>query len=165
MKISYAWVMPNHNTFEMKPVKQFIEQHLEGFSCDPFARNSKIAFVTNDINYSFNTDYNLDALQFLKLFPENHFDSLLFDPPYSLRQLKECYDGIGLALTGHQSKKFYSDIKDEISRIIKPGGIVLSFGWSSVGMGKQRGFQKKELKLLCHGGIHNDTICLKEVKL
>lgn len=165
MNLSYNWVMPNHNTFEMKPIKEFVENNIFGFSCDPFARNSKFAFVTNDINDNFNTDFNLDALEFLRLFPDNHFDSLLFDPPYSLRQLKECYNGLGISLTGHQSKKFYSDIKDEISRVIKPGGNVLSFGWSSVGIGKKRGFEKTDLMIVCHGGNHNDTICLKEVKL
>lgn len=70
-----------------------------------------------------------------------------------------------MSLTGHQSRKFYSDIRNEIERILKPSGIVLSFGWSSVGIGKKRGFELKEILLLCHGGNHNDTMCLKEVKL
>jgi len=164
MIIERKWVMPNHNTFQMKPVKDFIDINIIGLSCDPFARNSKLANITNDLNPIFETDYNLDALDFLKLWPDNYFDSILFDPPYSLRQLKECYDDVGLALTGHQSRKFYSDIRNEISRILKPSGIVLSFGWSSVGIGKKRGFDLTEILLLCHGGNHNDTICLKEVK-
>ena len=165
MIIKRKWIMPNHNTFEMKPVREFINKNIKGLSCDPFARGSKLANITNDLNKNFDTDFNLDALDFLKLWPNNHFDSILFDPPYSLRQLKECYQGMGMSLTGHQSRKFYSDIRNEIERILKPSGIVLSFGWSSVGIGKKRGFELKEILLLCHGGNHNDTMCLKEVKL
>lgn len=40
--------------------------------------------------------------------------------------------------------------------------IVLSFGWNTVGMGKNRGFEIIEIMLVCHGGAHNDTICLAE---
>lgn len=164
MQMSYKWSMPNHNTFQVKPIKEFVLNNIIGYSCDPFARNSKLAFVTNDLNKNFNTDFNLDALEFLKLYPANHFDCVLFDPPYSLRQLKECYDDVGLAISGHQSRLFFTDIKNEICRIVKPGGCVLSFGWSSVGMGNKRGFEKTDLLMVCHGGNHNDTICLKEVK-
>ena len=68
-------------------------------------------------------------------------------------------------MSQHESKYFFSDLKNEISRITKPGGYVLSFGWNTVGMGKTRGFKIEEILLVCHGGIHNDTICVKEVKL
>lgn len=165
VKIERKWVMPNHNTFTMKPAREFIIKHKKGLTVDPFARDSKIADITNDLNPSFNTTYNLDALEFFKKFNDETIDSVLFDPPYSLRQLKECYNGIGLSLTGHQTRKFYSDIKDEIKRVLRPGGVCISFGWSTVGIGKKRGFSLEEIILLCHGGNHNDTIILKEVKL
>ena len=87
MIIKRKWIMPNHNTFEMKPVREFINKNIKGLSCDPFARGSKLANITNDLNKNFDTDFNLDALDFLKLWPNNHFDSILFDPPYSLRQI------------------------------------------------------------------------------
>jgi hypothetical protein len=44
------------------------------------------------------------------------------------------------------------------------GTIALSFGWSSVGFGKNRGWRMIEILLVCHGGAHNDTICVAEVK-
>lgn len=165
MEIEYSWCMPNHQTFKIKPIKEFIENNMiQGKSIDPFAnRKSDFGAITNDLNPKSKTDYNMDALDFLKLFDDNSISVLFFDPPYSLRQLKECYDDIGISLNQRQSKRFFSDLKDEISRIMKKGGIVFSFGWSSVGMGKSRGFKKDKLLLVCHGGIHNDTICLKEV--
>ena len=166
MKIDYVWAMPNHLTFKIKPIKSFIKENIqEGLILDPFAnRKSDFNAITNDINPKAETDYHLDALEFLKLWDDESVDSLFFDPPYSLRQLKECYDGIGISLTQHQTNHFFSDLKNEISRIMKKDGVVFSFGWSSVGIGKSRGFEKEQILLVCHGGIHNDTICLLEVK-
>ena len=163
MNIERKWAMPNHNTFSIKPIREFIgDVPLQ--SIDPFARNSELATITNDLNPEFDTNYNMDALDFLKEFVDEWADMVLFDPPYSLRQLKECYDGIGISMTQHQSQHFFSDLKNEIGRITKPKGVVLSFGWNTVGMGMSRGFEITDILLVSHGGIHNDTICVKEVK-
>lgn len=59
---------------------------------------------------------------------------------------------------------YWAKVKDECSRITKPGGIALCFGWNSNGMGKSRGFDIREILLVAHGGKHNDTICMAEVK-
>lgn len=61
--------------------------------------------------------------------------------------------------------KSWSDWKNAISNIITENGIVLSFGWNTVGMGKTRGFEIIEILMVCHGGMHNDTICLAETHL
>ena len=42
---------------------------------------------------------------------------------------------------------------------------MLSFGWNTVGMGKRHGYEQIEIMLCCHGGAHNDTICLAERRL
>ena len=164
MRITREWSMPNHNTFSIKPIRDFIGD-VPSHSLDPFARYSELAAITNDLNPDCPTNYNMDAHDFLKTFRDEWADMILFDPPYSLRQLKECYDGLGMAMTQHESKHFFSDLKNEISRITKPGGIVISFGWNTVGIGKSRGFEIEDILLVSHGGIHNDTICMKERKL
>tara|TARA_B100000029_G_scaffold502522_1_gene577927 strand:+ start:1510 stop:2007 length:498 start_codon:yes stop_codon:yes gene_type:complete len=163
MKIERKWAMPNHHTFSIKPIREFIGE-VPSCSVDPFARNSKLATITNDLNPDFNTNHNLDALDFLKIIEDEWAEMVLFDPPYSLRQLKECYDSVGSSLSQHQSQHFFSDVKNEIARITKPGGYVLSFGWSSQGMGKSRGFEIESILLVPHGGIHYDTICVREIK-
>lgn len=52
-----------------------------------------------------------------------------------------------------------------INEILVNGGIVLSFGWNSIGMGNKRGYELLEGLLVCHGPGHNDTICIAEKKL
>ena len=52
----------------------------------------------------------------------------------------------------------------KVDALIVPGGVVLSFGWSSNGMGKTRGYEMFGILLVAHGGAHNDTIYLVERK-
>ena len=54
--------------------------------------------------------------------------------------------------------------KEQIGRIVKPGGIVISFGWNSGGIGIKYGFEKVHIRLIAHGGHHNDTIVTVEQK-
>jgi len=163
MNILYEWAMPNKNTFSIKPIGDFIIK--KGLTIDPFAnRKHKYADITNDIDSKKDVDSHMCGLQFLKTFDDNSVQCLLLDPPYSLRQLKEVYSGIGENLSYEHTTTFFRDVKNEISRIMKKGGIVYSFGWSSVGMGSNRGFEKTDILLVCHGGYHHDTIVVKEVK-
>lgn len=87
----------------------------------------------------------------------------MYDPPYSQRQVKECYDGIGIdGWDGRMT--FWSEPKNEIARIVKPGGKVICFGWNSMGCGAKRGFQMERILIVPHGGSRNDTICTVETK-
>ena len=51
-----------------------------------------------------------------------------------------------------------------MARIIKPGGYAICCGWTSQGLGKNRGFEMIEILLVPHGGSKNDTIVTVEVK-
>ena len=107
--------------------------------------------------------YKKDALEFLSEINNNSVNGVLFDPPYSPRQLKECYNSLGLVL--HDTKSsVWKSWKDEIARVIKRNGLCISFGWSSNGLGKERGFEIIEILLVAHGGNHNDTIVVVEKK-
>lgn len=55
-------------------------------------------------------------------------------------------------------------IENLIQRIIKPGGTAICFGWSSMGLGKSRGFEMTRVLLVPHGGSKNDTIVTVEKK-
>lgn len=163
MKITREWEMPNSNTFDVKAIRNFIGRHLSinDYSIDPFANKNRIAKLTNDIDPVYKCDFSLDALEFLKTVKSDSVDVVLFDPPYSPRQIKECYTKLGLTVNMETTQAiFWSKLKDEIYRVIKPTGKVLSFGWNSNGMGKKRGFIIDEILIVAHGGQHNDTICM-----
>ena len=48
------------------------------------------------------------------------------------------YDSLGISLTQHETQYYWKDLRNEISRIMKPGGKVISFGWNTIGIGKVR---------------------------
>lgn len=164
--------MPNKNTFKIPPIKKFVEMEINqipegGVIVDPFANSCTYGTITNDLNPQFKTTYHLDALEFLKMLESNSADLVLYDPPYSLRQASECYKGFGKEKLkiNVTNQKYWKQCRDEIARIVKPKGIVLSFGWNSNGMGKKRGFQMTDILMVAHGGAKNDTLCCREVKL
>jgi hypothetical protein len=168
MKISRKWAMPNSNTFEIKPILEFIKRYnaIGIESADPFANINRIAKYTNDIDPDVGSQYNMEALDFLNTFASDSLDLVLFDPPYSPRQVSECYKKVGKTVNFETTQSsFWSDIKNEISRVVKPRGVVLSFGWNSQGIGKERGFDIDEILIVAHGGQHNDTICVSERKV
>ena len=167
IKFERIWAMPNKNTFEILPIKKLIleEVDLSKYWIDPFANRNKVATVTNDLSMEYDTDYHLDALDFMKLFEDNSVDGVLYDPPYSPRQVSECYNDVGYNVTWDTTKaSFWGNHKREISRIVKIGGKVITFGWNSGGIGYKYGFEIERILLVPHGGWHNDTICTVEVK-
>lgn len=166
MKFSRVWAMPNKDTFSVKPIGEFVQRYLATStrSVDPFARNKRWTTYTNDIDPSTQADSHMDAEKFLRSFQQLQFDLVIFDPPYSPRQISECYKGIGMevGMKETQSALLYKRVRDAIPAILAPGGIVLSFGWSTNGMGVTRDFEILEIMLCAHGGAHNDTICMAE---
>lgn len=164
--IERVWAMPNKNTFDIKPINDLIREELtDGLWIDPFANTNKFASVTNDLNTAYDTDYHVDALDFLKMFADSSVDGVLYDPPYSPRQVSECYNDVGYNVTWDTTKaSFWGNHKREISRIVKVGGKVITFGWNSGGIGYKYGFEIQRILLVPHGGWHNDTICTVEVK-
>jgi hypothetical protein len=166
MKITRVWAMPNKETFKIKPIKELLNHYIHSNNwCDPFAGNNSPATHTNDLNPKTTAKYHLTAEEFVEKLP-HQVDGVLFDPPYSLRQLKECYENIDKKMTFDESQDAsFSKLKDAIAPKICVGGHVISFGWNSGGFGKNRGFEIIEILLVPHGGHHNDTIVTVEKKI
>jgi len=157
--------MPNSKTFSIKPIKEIIGKYASGKVIDPFANTNKLATITNDLNEEYDTDYHLDALEFLKFFNDSSVDTVLYDPPYSPRQVSECYKSLEKTVNMQTTQSTYwSKQKEEIGRIVKPNGVVITCSWNSGGIGKKYGFDIEEILLVPHGGWHNDTIVVVERK-
>jgi len=170
MKISRMWASPNKWTFKIKPIKELLQRYVKDGAnwIDPFAGANSPAEITNDINPEMPTKYHLDSLEFCKML-SGKYSGILFDPPYSYRQISEHYRANGRKVTPlDTSSNFFTRVIKEISPKIKQGGLAISFGWNSGGFGKKYGFEMIEVLLVCHStyGIHhNDTIVTVERKV
>lgn len=161
--IERAWAMPSRHTFKIKPIAELLERYRpkELYSVDCFAGFNSPAQVTNDLNPEAPTQYHKEALEFVnENLADNTVGLFIFDPPYSPRQISECYKGIGLKPKTDQS--FYSEVKDAAAKKISVGGHVICCGWNSNGFGKKRGFELVEMLVVAHGAGHNDTIVTVE---
>ncbi|KKQ98837.1 MAG: Methyltransferase domain protein [Candidatus Woesebacteria bacterium GW2011_GWB1_39_12] len=156
-KIARIWAMPNKWTFTILPIKELLKEEVVGsFWVDPFAGENGALYAdyTNDIEKD-----GMDALAFLKGFADGIVNGVLYDPPYSITQARM------YGKKEFSSMKYWADCKNEIARILKPGGKAICFGWSSMGIGKNRGFEMNRILLVPHGGSKNDTIVTVETKL
>lgn len=165
-----TFAMPNAETFSIKPIATFVGKYLKAskISIDPFARNKQLSTWNNDINPATSAPFHMDAEDFCYKIRERKIkiDLALFDPPYSPRQISECYKSFGREVTGKdtQNAALYKRVRDALCPLIVTNGICLSFGWSSNGMGITRGYELIEILMVAHGGAHNDTICIAERK-
>lgn len=160
------WSMPNSETFSVPVIGQFVREYLSkaSVSVDPFARDKRWATYTNDINPNTRADSHKDARVFLNDLIDRGVvaDLILFDPPYSPRQIAECYREAGITpgMKDTQNSVLMSECRSLFKQLASPDCVVLSFGWNSVGMGA--GWTTEQIMLVCHGGSHNDTICMAE---
>lgn len=179
LSIERTWAMPNKDTFRIKQIRNFIWKGLiyngeidkDTVIIDPFCGTESLAFgfkngKTNDLNKEIKANSNVDALEFLQGL-NTIADCVLFDPPYSPRQITEQYKSVGLNTQNGELTRssFYSNLKDQIARITKVGGKVFCCGWNSNGLGKERGFLLLRVLIVAHGGAHNDTIITEEIKV
>jgi hypothetical protein len=167
--ITRAWAMPDSSTFQIPPIAALIanEFRTARAACDPFVNNSPFKYrcVTNDVDPDIEADFTMDALDFLRTRADREFDLVLFDPPYSPRQVAEVYKKVGRTVNLQTTQaSFWGDLKREIRRVLALGGCVVSCGWNSGGVGGPM-MQLERVLLVAHGGYHNDTIVTVERKM
>lgn len=85
------------------------------------------------------------------------FKVVLLDPPYNLRKAREKYENRYIGS--------FTKLKNKLNSILHPNARVITWGYSSVGMSKKRGYKLTEILLVCHSGDHNDTLVTVEDRI
>lgn len=159
---------PSSQTFTIPAIKTLLRKYMNGGVWgDPFAGFNSPADIKNDLNPDAPVFWHEDAEVFACQLADNSLDGVLFDPPYSPRQISECYRGIGrhVGMEQTQNGLLYARVRRALVPKLRDGGIAISFGWNSTGFGLARGFERIETLLVNHGAAHNDTIVTVERKL
>ena len=143
-------------TFKVKNIREWTENNCEGRTLNLFAGRTKLNIdeVRNDLDEEALADYRMDAVEFLRTWKGEKFDTVLLDPPYAFRKSMEMYKGIKCSP--------FKQMKDEINNVLKEGGKVITFGYHSNTMGAGRGFKVEKIALFSHGGAIHDTIASVE---
>lgn len=158
MEFTYLYQPPNKWTFKQSKLKAWVEYWCKGKVLNLFAGKVKLNVdeFRVDISDEFKPEFVGDAYFFVSNTVQK-FNTIVLDPPYSIRKAKEKYNG---RYIGN-----YKRIKDKLSRILISNGRIISLTNDSVGMSKSRGFKKIAICLVCHSGEHNDTIGVVEEKI
>jgi hypothetical protein len=143
-------------TFSVKAIRLWVEKSCEGNVLNLFAGQTKLAVneTRNDWDAEAIAEYHLDALEFLRTWSGSPFDTILLDPPYAYRKSMEMYKGIVCSP--------FRQLKDAIPVCLNSGGKVITFGYHSIVMGRNRNFCLEQLALFSHGGAIHDTIASVE---
>jgi len=158
MTITYLTQPPKRWTFQQPKLKKWVESWCYGEVLNLFAGQTALNVNETrvDVSPQWKPDYCVDAYEFVTTTGRT-FDTIILDPPYNIRKAREKYEGRWI---GKLTK-----IKNVLYGILRPHGRVISLGYDSVGMSRSRGFEKVALCVVCHGGDHNDTLCLVEEKV
>ena len=152
----YMKVSLHKFTFRSKRIKAWVEENCEGLTLNLFGGETRLNVdeVSNDIGAEFDTNYHKDALKFVEEWDGPKFGTVVLDPPYSFRKSMEMYKGRVMSP--------FNALKDAIPSILVPNGIVITFGYHSVSMGKVRNFVQEKVLVMSHGGAIHDTIAVIE---
>jgi 23S rRNA G2069 N7-methylase RlmK/C1962 C5-methylase RlmI len=150
-------------TFENRRIREWVESHVKGRVLNLFAGKTKLDCdeIRNDISLDMPAHFHMDALKFCWWWATQRstndlFGTVLLDPPYSYRKSMEMYGG--------KIMSPFNALKNEIPKILKPGGLVITFGYHSNSMGAKRGFIQEHLLVMSHGGAIHDTLAVIERK-
>jgi len=147
-RIQRVWAMPKSDATRMQPVNQLLVEEMgddEGWVDTLFS--------------SPRSGYAPDAL---RLHPSGAMDGVVLNPPITFKQAERYIKSFGKTWDGRTS--WWKVLKDEASRVIRPGGKCISIGWDSNGLGKNRGFLMERILIVAHGGHWRDTLVLVERK-
>ena len=162
IEFTYIKQSPTRWTFEMPLLKKWVEEHSYGKVLNLFAGQIKLDLdeFRVDMSNDFRPDLNMEAEQAMRKFIEEgtFFDTVILDPPYSMRMAREKYEG------RYYIGKF-AKILNLVPRILNRNGIVITLGYKTGEMSLSRGFEVRAICLVHQGGGHDDIMASQEVSI
>lgn len=159
--IKYYCVQPNKWTFQSDKIREWVESHLEGDVLNACAGKTKLnherKIHRNDINPERDADTHYDVLELTEWLEPNSFDTVVYDPPFSKAQADSTYDGISVTDEGKAMRVF--------DQLLRPGGKVVKFGFSTTGMPGELDYVRKEVAIFNTLGRMNDWLAVVDQRM
>lgn len=155
MEFTYLQEQQKRYSFERPKFRSWVESQCDGKVLNLFAGRTKLGIeeVRVDNNEKSVADHYIDAMDFIKNCNET-FNTIILDPPQNMKTLRVKYR------QGYEIE--FEIFKNEIINILADGGKIINIGKDSIGMGRQRGFEKTALCLVHHNAGYEDLIALVE---
>lgn len=181
---------PGKWTFETKVIRDWVEDHLQDH---PRVLNATAGqthlrhpdppgeIVRNDSNPDRIADTHVDVAELANHYPENSFDAIVFDPPWSLYQANLRYDGHHVTKSNDgwetsidlNTLPFELDLENQDERtqlgharlakenfdyLLKPGGIVIELSYQASCMPSRMGYEQIERTIFNPVGQYKPVI-------
>jgi len=150
-------------TFEDRAIRDWVTEHMTGRVLNACAGKTELPHndevITNDKDESIQSDYSVDAIRLPEILEKESFNTVVFDPPWTMYQANMRYDGrhvtkdeIEIDVTelpqvvGRDKKQIGHArlAKDGFDYLLKPGGKVIQLSYSGCCM--PRRLQYKQLE-------------------
>lgn len=116
-------------TFECSTVRSWAEERLDGRVLNACAGETQLrhpgGIVRNDVNDDRPADYHTDLRELPELLESSSFDTVVFDPPWSVYQVNDKYEG-----RGQDTIKQSTQMARAIDELLTATGKALSFGYT-----------------------------------
>ena len=152
ISFTYATVQPDRWTFGTDKIRAWVERFLEGRVLNACAGETVLnhdSVHRNDIDPDVDADTHLDV----RALPDEldtTFNVIVYDPPFTPHQAAATYD---------QSAPGYgTEVVDALHALLRPGGRVLMFGYSTWGMPANRGYRHEAVGLFNTLGRQHDYL-------
>jgi len=108
-------------TFTDVNIREWVESHMRGRTLNSCAGKTRLdhdsEVVTNDLDDDIQTDYSVDVAELSGKLSANSFETIIFDPPWSVYQSNLRYDGRNVTKGGEIKANM-----DELPVTIDDGG-------------------------------------------
>lgn len=168
VELSYWTVQPNRWTFQSDKIRRWVEARLRGRTLNACAGKTKLAhdheIVRNDLDEDRDADLHVDVCEIADHFESESFGTIVYDPPFSQNQANRAYDGQQVGDDALAKRQF-----DEL---LKPGGRVIQFGFSTTCMpvtlerddGTEVRYDRREVGVWNTLGRSNDYLSVVDEK-
>lgn len=113
--------------------------------------------IRNDIDEQRDADLHVDVTEIADHFDRCSFDTIVFDPPFSEYQANESYEGRTVGKVALAKRQFHE--------LLRPGGRVISFGFTTTNMPLSLGYERDEVAIFNTLGQMNDYLASVDRKL
>lgn len=156
---------PGKWTFETEPIMEWVRHHAEGRILNACAGETPLTWaesvVSNDINPERKAHLHVDVAELPIHLERESFDTVIFDPPWTLYQANLRYDGHRLRDPANEDHEIDAEAlpievpdqeqvgharlaKEGFDYLLKPGGVIIELSYSGSCMPARLNYVREE---------------------